>query len=128
MGYCSDIHVITSVEGFEKMRECIWKLAEDRKLSDNMVLFPRVGEDPEKFFHFFEQGGDYIHFGFSSFKWSGFYKDVALFLDMLAEVDEEEVAWSFCRNGQDSDDFEIWISEAEDYDMPCIELRPVVCW
>lgn len=127
MGYCSEIHVITSVEGFEKMRECIWKLAKVRELSDEMVLFPEVGEDPKTVFHFFEQKGDYIHFGFSWVKWYDSYKDVALFQDMLAEIDEE-VAWKFYRNGEDSDDFEIWTSEEEDYDMPCIELRAVVCW
>lgn len=128
MAYCSEIHVVTSVEGFEKMRECIWKLAEDRKLSGDMVLFSGMEEDPETGFDFFEQYGDYIYFGFSWIKYSSYCKSVVLFHDMLMEVEEEGVAWQFCRNGQYSDDFEIWTSGAEDYDMPCIELRPVICW
>ena len=127
MGYCSEINVITSVDGFEKMRECIWKLAKDRKFSDEMVLFPKVGEDPKTVFHFFEQKGDYVHFGFSWIKWYNGCIDVALFQDMLMEV-EEEVAWKFYRQGEDSDDFETWTSMKEDYDMPFIELRPVICW
>lgn len=127
MGYRSEIHVITSVKGFEEMRECIWELAKDRELSEDMVLFPKEKEHPRVVFDFFEKNGDYVYFGFSGVKWYDRYKDVALFQDMLAEIDEE-VAWKFYRNGEDSDDFEIWTSEAEDYDMPCIELRPVICW
>lgn len=127
MGYRSEVHVITSVEGFEKMRECIWKLAEDRELSDDMVLFPGAGEDPKAVFPFFEQKGDYVHFGFSWVKWYCGYVDVALFQDMLVEI-EEEVAWKFYRNGEDEGDFETVTSMVEDYDMPFIELRPVICW
>ena len=127
MGYCSEIHVITSVEGFEKMRECIWELAKDRELSEDMVLFPKEKENPRVVFDFFEKNGDYVHFGFSWVKWYDRDTKVILFQDMLMEIGEE-VAWKFYRQGEDSDDFETVTSEAEDYDMPYIELRPVICW
>ena len=127
MGYRSEIHVITSVEGFEKMRECIWEFAKDRELSEDMVLFPKEKENPRVVFDFFEKNGDYVYFGFSWVKWYSGYTDVALFQDMLMEVGEE-VAWKFYRKGEDEGDFETVTSMVEDYDMPFIELRPVICW
>ena len=78
-------------------------------------------------FDFFEKNGDYVYFGFSWIKWYLGYVDVALFQDILMEVGEE-VAWKFYRKGEDEDDFETVTSMEEDYSMPYIELRPVICW
>lgn len=129
MGYRSEIRVMTDTEGFEKMQEIAWKLSEERGLNVDFVLFPEVGEDPEKIFDYYDAQGDYVCFGFEFVKWYDTYKDVALFMDTLKVANDNGVKWQFMRVGEVPGDVEIKTSDNfYDSDIPVMGVRTEIVY
>lgn len=117
MGYRSDIQVMTTPEGFEKMQDIIWELAKEKNLENDVVLFPEHGQDPELFFDVYDAQEDYLCFGFDWVKWYENYTDVSLFMDMLSKANEDGTPWQFIRVGEEDNDIEQFASD-NFYDNP----------
>ena len=106
MGYRSDVRVLTDSEGFEKMQDIAWKLAEERNLDKSSVLFPEFGEDSSRRYNYYDAQESYLCFGFDFVKWYDGYEDVDLFMDVLKVANKDGVDWQFMRVGEEYDDVE----------------------
>lgn len=136
MGYRSNVRVMTTPEGFEKMQEIIWDMAEERGVVEEgseygkeFVLFPEPWQDPERFFDVYDAQEEYLVFGFDDVKWYDCYSSVQLFMDMLEEADQEGIPWQFLRVGECADDVEGHITN-DFYDkvQHCMEVTVKVAW
>lgn len=117
MGYRSNVQVMTTPEGFEKMQDIIWELAKEKNLENDVVLFPEHGQDPELFFDMYDAQEDYLTFGFDWVKWYENYTGVSLFMDMLSKANEDGIPWQFIRVGEEDNDIEQFASD-NFYDNP----------
>lgn len=108
VGYRSNVRIMTDHDGFDAMCNIAWELAHERSISGNMVLFPNPDDtDKSKQFGYYDDGGDYVCFGFDWYKWyDDYYDEVILVMDALKKADEQGVAWQFLRTGEDYDDIE----------------------
>ena len=106
MGYRSDIRVMTDLEGFEEMQEIAWELKDEKNLSDDVVLFPMQGQDPDNFFDYYDAQEDYLCFGLDWVKWYDNFQDVGLFMDTLKVANDNGVKWQFMRVGEEWGDVE----------------------
>lgn len=106
MGYRSNIRVMTTLEGFDKMQDIIWQLAKKKGVDDANVLFSKQGDTSENCFDYYDAQENYLCFGFDWLKWYDTYVEVELFMEMLQVANEEGVAWQFIRVGEDCSDIE----------------------
>lgn len=131
MGYLSDIRVMTNLEGFEKMQDRIWELMSEKdkkgeRLNNRQVLFPIWGQDPQKFFDFYDAQEEYLCFGFDAVYWYG--GTVDLFEEMLDSL-VDEVPWQFIRIGEEFGDAENSASNVFfdfEYSMPAMYVQAAV--
>lgn len=117
MGYRSNIRVMTDLEGFEKMCEIAYDIAKEERISNDNVLFPIPGNDPENFYDYYDAQKEYLCFGIDWVKWYDGYENVDLFMDVLEEANQNGVAWQFIRTGEDYGDVENFSSD-NFYDNP----------
>lgn len=117
MGYRSEVRVMTTPEGFKKMQNIAWKLAEEKNVNDDMVLFSKHGQDPDERFDYYDAQADYLCFGFDWVKWYDTYKDVSLFMETLEIANQNGIAWQFIRIGEEFEDVETMASDSF-YDNP----------
>lgn len=113
MGYISDVRIITTNKGFEKMRESV-----NSKLSNtdyNLLKEVCIGT--------FQQGERYTVVGWNCIKWYNEYKEVAAIEEALAELDDAEIPYKFARLGEEFGDISFRDGMGEDWDMP--DLYPV---
>lgn len=116
MGYRSNVQVMTTLEGFEKMQDIIWAMANDKgvikegepfgKDGKELVMLPEHGQSPYGFFDLYDAQEDYLCFGFDWVKWYDTYTSVKLFMDMLSKANEDGVPWQFIRVGEEDNDIE----------------------
>lgn len=131
MGYLSDIRVMTNLEGFEKMQARIWELVSEKdkkgeRLNNQQVFFPLWGQDPQRFFDFYDAQEEYLCFGFDAVYWYG--STVDLFEEMLDSL-VDEVPWQFIRVGENPGDVQNSLSNVFfdlEHKMPIMYIQTAI--
>lgn len=106
MGYRSDVRVMTNLEGFEKMQEIAWDLTKKDNVNKENILSPMPGNDPSKFYDYYDAQEEYLCFGFNWYKWYEDFVEVLTFMDILYLADDAGVPWQFMRTGEQYEDVE----------------------
>lgn len=133
MDYYSDIRVMTNLEGFEKMQDRIWELMSEKdkkgeRLNNQQVLFPLWGQDPQRFFDFYDAQEEYLCFGFDAVYWYGGTVEVDLFEEMLDSL-VDEVPWQFIRVGENPGDVQNSLSNVFfdlEHKMPIMYIQTAI--
>lgn len=100
MGYRSDIRIVTSKDGFEKLKEFVIKYLEEKKLDtkeynllDSMDVMA--------------EGKGQVYFGWNYLKWyEGDYPEVDSIMDGINHLGENEYSYRYMRIGESYEDIE----------------------
>ena len=116
MGYRSDVRIITSKKGFERLKNYV----SDRIAKSNNPNIYNIMDDIE-----FEYDNGYSkYFGWNGVKW--YYDDVDFVMEGLEQLREEDMSYRFARIGENYDDYEEESYESDneeeqDLDYPLLE-------
>lgn len=97
MGYRSDIRIITSKDGFEKLKEFIKEYLKDNKEDYNLLEECDIKEE----------GKEQCYFGWNYVKWYEHdYPEVIAIMEGLNHLGENEYSYRYMRIGESYDDIE----------------------
>lgn len=116
MGYRSDVRIITSKKGFNKLKDYVT----DRIAKSNNPNIYNLMDDIE-----FEYDNGYSkYFGWNNVKW--YYEDVDYVMDGLQELKNEDMSYRFARIGENYDDYEEEYYESEQEEEQDMEYPSMV--
>ena len=99
MGYRSDVRIITSKKGFEKLKEFVGKYIEENKDEDIQNLLES--------FDINKSDGKQCYFGWNYVKWyENDLKDVDSIMNGLDYLEENGYSYRYTRIGEEHDDIE----------------------
>lgn len=104
MGYRSDVRIVTSKEGFEKLSEFV----------KNYLIEKNVDVKDYNLLEELEikvEGKEQIYFGWNWIKWYDGYENVDAIMDGLEQLEENKFSYKYMRLGENYDDI-----EEQDYD------------
>lgn len=116
MGYRSDVRIVTSQKGFEKLKDFVTNKIANSQNPNMYNLMENLG---------FEHNNSYSkYFGWNNVKW--YYEDVDIVMEGLHKLKEEDLSYRFARLGENFDDYEEESYESEkeeeqDLEYPCVE-------
>lgn len=99
MGYRSDVRIITSKNGFEKLKEFIDKYLKENsgdEIEDNLLDICDIKQE----------GKEQIYFGWNCIKWYDEYTDVEAIMKGLECLEEKEYSYRYMIIGENYDDIE----------------------
>jgi len=97
MGYRSDIRIITSKDGFERLKEFIKGYLKDNKEDYNLLEECDIKEE----------GKEQCYFGWNYVKWYEHdYPEVIAIMEGLNHLGENEYSYRYMRIGESYDDIE----------------------
>lgn len=97
MGYRSDIRIVTSKEGYEKLQEFVKKYLEEHNEDYNLLEECDIKQE----------GKSQIYFGWNSLKWyENSYDEVDAIMEGLNYLGENEYSYRYSRIGESYDDYE----------------------
>jgi len=97
MGYRSDIRIITSKDGFERLKEFIKEYLKDNKEDYNLLEECDIKEE----------GKEQCYFGWNYVKWYEHdYPEVIAIMEGLNHLGENEYSYRYMRIGESYDDIE----------------------
>ena len=97
MGYRSDIRIVTSKEGYEKLKEFVKKYLEEHNKDYNLLEECDIKQE----------GKSQIYFGWNSLKWyENSYDEVDAIMEGLNYLGENEYSYRYSRIGESYDDYE----------------------
>lgn len=100
MGYRSDIRIVTSKEGFEKLREFVIKYLEKEKIDIkefNLLDYLDVKSE----------GKNQCYFGWNYVKWyENDYKEVDAIMEGLEYLENNNFSYRYIRIGEDKEDYD----------------------
>lgn len=97
MGYRSDIRIVTSIDGYEKLKEFVKKYLEEHNEDYNLLEKCDIKQEGKK----------QIYFGWNSVKWyENDYDDVDAIMEGLNYLGENEYSYRYSRIGESYDDYE----------------------
>lgn len=100
MGYRSDIRIVTSKDGFEKLKEFVTKYLEEKKL-DNKEYNLLDSMDV------IVEGKGQVYFGWNYLKWyEGDYTEVDSIMEGINYLGENEYSYRYMRIGESYEDIE----------------------
>jgi hypothetical protein len=113
MGYCSDIRIATTKEGYNKLNELVEAITVKQALAEGYAYNLLESIDEKKY----NPKANYVIFGWDCIKW---YEDddpyVNAVITALKKVSEEYPVW-FIRVGEEPGDIEEWDTDPE-YVLP----------
>lgn len=100
MGYRSDIRIVTSKDGFKKLKEFVIKYLEEKKLDTKEYnLLDSMDVKAE--------GKEQVYFGWNWMKWyEGDYPEVDSIMEGINHLGEKEYSYRYMRIGESYDDIE----------------------
>lgn len=97
MGYRSDIRIVTSIDGYEKLKEFVKRYLEEHNEDCNLLEECDIKQEGKK----------QIYFGWNSIKWyENDYDDVDAIMEGLNYLGENEYSYRYSRIGESYDDYE----------------------
>lgn len=116
MGYRSDVRIITSKKGYERLQKHVEKYIKDKKVDYNLL------ENAD--LRFVSNKGVLI--GWNCVKWYEWsdYHDVDSIMNGLEKLEEENYSYRYARIGENYDDIDemYYDSTKEDEDIPYIDI------
>jgi len=115
MGYRSDVRIITSRKGYDKLKEEVNKYNEKYDIDFNLLDKPdvKLWNDGE------------VYLGWNSIKWYEYSGEgpVKAIMNGLSEIKEDNYSYSYARLGEDATDYEEEMSQGEEgyLDFPQLE-------
>lgn len=104
MGYRSDIRIITSKEGFDKLKEFVENYLKEKNYTEYNLL----NECDIK-----EQGKEQYYLGWNSLKWYDGYTEVDAIMKGLDYLEENEYSYRYMIIGESYDDVEESYNDGE---------------
>lgn len=116
MGYRSDVRIITSKKGFDKLKKYVTDEIAKGKNPQMYNLMENLDLDYENSYS--------KYFGWNNVKW--YYEDVDIVMAGLHKLEEDDMSYRFARLGENFDDYEEESYESEneeeqDFEYPCVE-------
>lgn len=99
MGYRSDIRIVTSKDGFEKLKEFVKNYLEEKKVDTKE--YNLLEELEVKL-----EGKNQIYFGWNYLKWYDGYVDVDAIMEGIDYLEENEYSYRYMIIGESYDDCE----------------------
>ena len=97
MGYRSDIRIVTSKEGYEKLKEFVTNYLKEHNEDYNLLEECDIRQE----------GKNQVYFGWNYLKWyEGSYKEVDAIMEGLNYLGENEYSYRYSRIGESYDDYE----------------------
>ena len=97
MGYRSDIRIVTSKDGFEKLKEFVTNYLKEHNEDYNLLENCDIKQE----------GKNQFYFGWNSVKWyENDYEDVDAIMEGLNYLGENEYSYRYSRIGESYDDYE----------------------
>lgn len=97
MGYRSDIRIVTSKEGYEKLKEFVTNYLKEHNEDYNLLEECDIRQE----------GKNQVYFGWNYLKWyEGSYKEVDAIMEGLNYLGENEYLYRYSRIGESYDDYE----------------------
>lgn len=113
MGYRSDIRIITSKEGFEKLKEFVEEYLKEHNEDYNLLEECDIKQE----------GKEQCYFGWDSVKWyENDYTDVDAIMEGLNHIGEKEYSYRYMRIGESYDDIEERFYDGEKDEKLCLEF------
>lgn len=102
MGYMSDVRIVTSKEGFEKLKEFVKNYLKEHQENYNLLDECDVKEE----------GKNQYYFGWNNIKWyENDFSDVDAIMEGLQHLKENDYSYRYMRIGEDREDY-----DQQDYD------------
>lgn len=116
MGYRSDVRIITSKKGFDKLKKYVTDTIAKSENPQMYNLMENLDLEYENSYSKF--------FGWNNVKW--YYQDVDIVMAGLNKLKDEDMSYRFARLGENFDDYEEESYESEneeeqDFEYPCVE-------
>lgn len=118
MGYRSDIRIVTSKKGFDKLKEYVSDYLKEVKKDDSYNLLND--------FTVYKENKYQVYFGWNYLKWyEGNYEDVDAIMNGLNKLAENDYSYRYARLGEEGGDYEEQYHESDnedeqDIEYPCI--------
>jgi hypothetical protein len=113
MGYCSDIRIAMTKEGYDKLNEIVTAITVERALAEGYAYNLLESTDEKKY----NPKANYVIFGWDCIKW---YEDddpdINAFVTALKEISGEYPV-RFIRVGEEPGDIEEWDTDPQ-YELP----------
>lgn len=114
MGYRSDVRIVTSKEGFEKLQEFVENYLKEKKVNIEEYNLLNLLDVESK-------GKEQCYFGWNSIKWYDFCDDpqIDAIMNGLDYLEENEYSFRYMIIGENLDDIEerYYDGEKEDIDL-----------
>lgn len=112
MGYRSDIRIVTSKEGFEKLKEFVENYLKENQEDSNLLDECDVKEE----------GKNQCYFGWNCVKWyENDYPDVDAIMEGLQYLQENNYSYRYMRIGEDREDYDDHDYESDRESEPYLE-------
>lgn len=116
MGYRSEIRIITSKEGYEKLNEFVEQYLKDTE-EDNLLKECDIKNI----------GKEQCYFGWNDIKWrENDFKDVDAIMEGLNYLGENEYSYRYMRMGENYDDIEEQFYDGEKDKDICLEYPSLI--
>lgn len=113
MGYRSDVQIMITKKGFDKLKDYVKEFLEEKKAEGKITNTEEANLLSD--LDIYEEHDDYILFGWSSVKWDDlFHTDVMAVMHGLDKLEEAGLVYKFIRLGEETTDIEL-----QEYDNDC---------
>lgn len=117
MGYRSDVRIIVSKNGFEKLKEFVKDYLKDKVNVDNLLEECDIKQE----------GKEQCYLGWNSVKWYEYdYDDVDAIMNGLNYLGENEYSYRYSRIGENYEDIEEQFYDGEKDKDICLEYIGIV--
>ena len=117
MGYRSDIRIITSKDGFEKLKEFVKNYLKEHNEDYNLLEECDIKQEGKK----------QCYFGWNYVKWyENDFKDVDSIMEGLNYLGENEYSYRYMRIGEDREDYDEQFYDADRESEPELEYPNLI--
>lgn len=117
MGYRSDIRIVTSKDGFEKLKEFVTNYLKEHNEDYNLLEKCDIKQE----------GKNQYYFGWNYVKWYEYdYTEVDAIMEGLNHLGENEYSYRYMRIGEDREDYDEQFYDADRESEPDLEYPNLI--
>ena len=117
MGYRSDIRIVTSKDGFEKLKEFVTNYLKEHNEDYNLLERCDIRQE----------GKNQYYFGWNYVKWYEYdYTEVDAIMEGLNHLGENEYSYRYMRIGEDREDYDEQFYDADRESEPDLEYPNLI--